>query len=427
MLSDFDRELQKYSGVEIPYLPDFSSCFTPYNLIKAANKCFVGVIWKGQVMRFYVNRVEECMTLLYELFHKTYELSLTYQFKINERGKIRNIKSINIRDRVVQRCLCDHILVPLTLGVIIDDNAACLKDRGLSYALGRVRTIVSEAPDDAYVLRFDFKSYFNSLRHDYMFSLLKKFIKDPQTLDLFALILDSNKGGESGKGLELGSHVSQICGIFYPDLIDKELIKFPGVIGYHRYMDDGLVICSSKEDAKKIRDFVISYASIFGLTVHQDKTYYSPIKNPITFCQRVITKDGNNVHMSIKRKSIKRSRRHLLKVMKLGGTSEELIPVFASILGYWNGADDDLTDLFFRCLDEYGDHDVCRDVVMGSRFLTEKWVEHYTGKDFIQRILDDSGFSGITDTEFDFCREVDEFNKRIIKRDKAKIDTFQSF
>lgn len=54
------------------------------------------------------------------------------EFDVNERGKTRHIKSPSIRDRVLQRAVCDYVLEPVLYSKLIYDNGASVKGKALS-------------------------------------------------------------------------------------------------------------------------------------------------------------------------------------------------------------------------------------------------------------------------------------------------------
>ena len=106
---------------------------------------------------------------------------------ICERGKKRIITPIHIKDRIIQKVLCDHILVPVLSKKLIYDNGACIKGKGVSFSRRRVKEhllkAIREYGTDFYVLCFDFKDFFNSVPHKTCREVLEKYLAEEDAVD----------------------------------------------------------------------------------------------------------------------------------------------------------------------------------------------------------------------------------------------------
>jgi retron-type reverse transcriptase len=71
--------------------------------------------------------------------------------------------------------------------------------------------------NNGYALLIDFKKFFDNIRHDILFALLDKHISDERVKHLVRSFV-SVFG--PGKSLGLGSQVSQIAAVFFPDKVD---------------------------------------------------------------------------------------------------------------------------------------------------------------------------------------------------------------
>ena len=108
------------------------------NLVRASRSCQRGVSWKRSVQGFCLNRVLQCARIHREWIEGRYDPGRAKRFTISERGKTRSISAVPFRDRVVQRSLCDTVLVPLVRRSLIFDNGASLKGKGTTFALDRL-------------------------------------------------------------------------------------------------------------------------------------------------------------------------------------------------------------------------------------------------------------------------------------------------
>ena len=84
------------------------------------------------------------------------------EFDVNERGKTRHIKSPSIRDRVLQRAVCDYVLEPVLYSKLIYDNGASVKGKGVEFTRKRLdkhlRDYYREHGNKGYILVGDFRT-----------------------------------------------------------------------------------------------------------------------------------------------------------------------------------------------------------------------------------------------------------------------------
>lgn len=329
----------------------FKACFTLSNLMKASRECYKGVSWKGQPQTFMNRQLSNCKKLQDEVLSRTYHQTPVKRFSLTERGKVREVRPVHYRDRVVQRCLCDNVLTPAITSRIIDGSSACLKGRGLTYAIEDVKSIATKCPADGWVLQYDFHNYFATINKDILFDELADLIEDGDTRWLIATILNDDEGG-----LELGSHVSQLCAVLYPTPLDEAILRTEGIVGYHRYMDDGIAFYETKEDALNGLKVLRTYADLLDLSLNGKKTYINRVTHPFVFCKMRFKKlkDGS-VRVLVRKQQTRRTIKHAKSVKRYANKHPEfqvdLEPVKASLMGYVNKGDADLSRLVEGVLD----------------------------------------------------------------------------
>lgn len=164
------------------------------------------------------------LNLQEEVLSHKYKVSPTTDFKINERGHIRNIEAPAIRDRVVQKSLVKNVLIPSLRPYVIYDNYASLKDRGTQFARKRLermlRSYIFHNGTDGYVLLIDIKKYFESIDHEILKQLITpRLLNEPkEVIDLINYIIDTSS--KTNKGLNLGSEAPQILAVYYLNPLD---------------------------------------------------------------------------------------------------------------------------------------------------------------------------------------------------------------
>ena len=150
-----EKKKKNYSSCD-----DFDQVFSYENLYRSYKKCRQGVAWKASVQK-YITQAPLLINQTYErLQDGTFRSSGFYEFDLNERGKLRHIKSVTINERVVQRCLCDYALVPMVGRTFIYDNGASMEHKGYTFSIKRLcqhlREHYRKYGTDGYILLFDF-------------------------------------------------------------------------------------------------------------------------------------------------------------------------------------------------------------------------------------------------------------------------------
>lgn len=118
---------------------DFNKVFTYEHLYDAYKKCILGVRWKASVQKYILNASMNIAITKKELLDGNLVIKNTYEFYLYERGKKRHIRSVGIKERVVQRCLCDYSLVPMLTRTFIYDNGASMVGKGVGFSRKRLK------------------------------------------------------------------------------------------------------------------------------------------------------------------------------------------------------------------------------------------------------------------------------------------------
>lgn len=135
-----------------------------YAAFKSSKK---GVSWKESVQRYEANELKNIAETRRKLLEGASVQNGFVEFDLRERGKIRHIKSVHISERVIQKCLCDAVLVPLLSRPLIHDNGASIQGKGLHFAIDRLIAHLSRfyrehRSNDGYALMIDFKKFFET-------------------------------------------------------------------------------------------------------------------------------------------------------------------------------------------------------------------------------------------------------------------------
>ncbi len=339
---------------------EFRWVFTMQNLMKSLQKRRKGVEWKGNVQKFLFHAVLKLKHLKDNLLKGKLDVDGTIRtIVLHERGKRRLIHAVLIDCRVVQGCLCDCCMIPLTEYRLIRDNPASVKGKGVSDARRRVEMFLHELARK-YGCNFwleisDFKKFFDSLRHIDCWQVMKYAQIDIMLQGLGMKITrmyqegDIAKGPNSaerlaelrkgrGVGLTLGSQLSQIMALVIPSPIDHAVKDKQGIRAYERYMDDTLSGSNSKDELKQIGRTILAESAKFGLRLNPKKTAIVKASKGITFLQihYHVTETGKLIK-TLARAGIVRMRRKLKKFARKVRNGEMTLDHVFNSFSSWFG------------------------------------------------------------------------------------------
>jgi hypothetical protein len=239
-------------------------------------------------------------------------------FSVNERGKTREIRSVHIEERVIQKCLCDFILVPLFSRSLIYDNGASLKNKGAHFSMRRLIRHLGEfyrskGSNKGYALTVDFSRYFDNVNHEVLLDAIFARINDPNVRRYVSDFVTAF----GDKSLGLGSQVSQISAIYYPNRVDHYIKEIRRIRGYGRYMDDFYLIHESKAYLNDCLKDICDVCASLGITVNLKKTRISKLSDGMIFLKGryILTETGKVLRLPGKQ-NIARERRKLKKHYK---------------------------------------------------------------------------------------------------------------
>ena len=279
---------------------------------------------KKKLYLFEKNYYSNCNILVDKINNNNYTYSNYHIFTITEKKK-RLIMSSSLEDKIVNHIVCKRILLPLDK-YLIDSNCATRVGRGTSYArylLDKYLVSIKNKSSSFYILKFDFSKYFYSINHKVLLNKLSKYLSR-EDLNIIRDILNTtnndyinktiNKLGmdtyyKKDTGLPIGNYTSQFLAIFYLNDLDHFIKEKLGCKYYIRYMDDGIILSSSKSKLQGVLGVLEEVIRNEYLHEFNNKTKIYKSSEGFTFLG-VNYKVKNN---KISRRIVSKTRRRLLK------------------------------------------------------------------------------------------------------------------
>jgi len=350
------KKTEKYASND-----EFANICSYKSLYLANKKSKRNVCWKASVQRYQMNLLRNLEETRAKL-EKGQSITKGFvEFDTIERGKLRHIRSVHYSERVVQRSVCDNVLVPMLRRSLVYDNGACLKGKGVDRSINRLTAHLQQFyrangfDNDGWAVLFDFSGYFDNILHSQCFEMYARAFSDQKILSLLrGFILpfgyafgESNRqrvkpevgAGYTGKSLGLGSQISQITAVSYPNGLDHYIKQNLRVRWYGRYMDDGYMLFRSKAEAKEAIAKITSVCERLGIKINKRKTMIVKIKRGFKFLKvrHFLTETGKVVRKMC-RESITRQRQRLKKFAKMIAQGKmdvkDAVMAYASWKGY---------------------------------------------------------------------------------------------
>lgn len=304
-------------NAKLDVFDDFSQIIDADNLHAAFQRSKRGVSWKESVQRFEASLFRNIAELRRKLAAGESVQRGFVEFALRERGKVRRIKSVHISERVVQKSLCDNALVPILSRSLIHDNGASVKGKGTHFALRRLVCHLARFyrrnhfSNNGYALIVDFAKFFDSIDHAVLFALTDRRVRDPRVRDLVRRFV-SVFG--PGKSLGLGSQISQVSAVYFPDGLDHFIKEKLRIKYYGRYMDDLYLIRADREYLAYCLGRIKAYCASLKLAVHEGKTRIVKLSGGVPFLKgKYALQETGRVLRLPRRDSTKRMRRKLKK------------------------------------------------------------------------------------------------------------------
>lgn len=261
----------------------YEDVFTYKHLYQSYKMCIKDVGWKPSIQKYKARAPLEVYQNYERLMNRTFTHDNFYEFNVVERGKKRHIRSVTVRERVVQRCLCDYSLVPAITRSFIYDNCASMKYKGYTFAIRRMETHLHkyyrQYGNDGYILLYDFSKFFDRVSHAVIQSIIDKTYTDEE----LKWIVMHFVGAFGDIGLGLGSQISQVLALASANELDHFVKEKLHIKYYGRYMDDGYLIHHDKKYLAHCLEEIQAVCDKLGIVLNRKKTKIAKLSRGFTF------------------------------------------------------------------------------------------------------------------------------------------------
>lgn len=179
------------------------------------------------------------------------------------RGKKRDINCPCLTDHLIHWMLIQTIK-PLIMRGMYDHTYGSIPGRGIDGARATIERWVQHDGSAKYFVKLDIRKFYDNINQEILLSEYRRIIKDERILTIIQTLIHAVPSG-----VPIGAYPSQWNGNFYLQPLDHHIVqdlyktrrgkRTNFVRHYLRYMDDMLLIGTSKRDLEKAVREIIQY------------------------------------------------------------------------------------------------------------------------------------------------------------------------
>jgi retron-type reverse transcriptase len=263
---------------------------------------------RKDVVEFSLRLMDNILALHADLKNKIYKHGEYQAFKIND-PKPRDIHKATVRDRLLHHGIY-RVLYPYFDKKFIHDSYSCRKWKGTHKALDRflafTRKVSKNNTRTCWVLKCDIRKFFANIDHEILKDILKKHIKDENTLWLLRNVIDSFE-----KGLPLGNLTSQLLVNIYMNECDQYMKHKLKVKYYIRYADDFVLLSEDKKYLENVLPSISEFLKgTLKLNLHPDKVFIKTLASGVDFLGWVHFPKHRVLRTATKRRMLKNVKKN---------------------------------------------------------------------------------------------------------------------
>jgi len=318
----------------------FNKIIQPETLFLAWKKFRQGKGSKLDVLLFESELESNIFKLSRELKSKKYKHAGYTGFYISD-PKLRHIHKATARDRVLHHSIAS-VLTPVFEPTFISNSFSCRVGKGSHRGVEVLRKMLRKESENntkrCYVLKCDIRKFFDSIDHKTLLSILRRKIRDVDTLWLLENIIDSYPGGASDlfnrRGVPIGNLTSQLFANIYMNEFDQFIKHKLGVCYYARYTDDFVIVSKDKEYLKKLIIPVETFLrNVLSLELHPNKVEILDYTKGVDYLGNIIFPNHSLIRRRTKKRIIRKFEGKIKEYRRGEISKEKINATLSSYLG----------------------------------------------------------------------------------------------
>lgn len=246
------------------------------------------------------------------------------QFFVHE-PKTRLISAQSFRDRVAQHAVC-NVIGPIIESILLPRCFACRENKGTHVGVKTIQADMrrlTRGGERLYYLKTDFSGFFYNIDRRVLHRMYRRKISCAATLQILEEMVPPQ-----GKGIPIGSLISQYSANLYGSVVDRLLQQELGHRHWARYMDDIVVLHYDTDVLRNTLD-AIRAVSAEQLGLKLSKWTIEPVNRGVNFLGYRIWP----THKLLRKQSVTGAKR-AIKAMRDRGDVEALNKFIAAWTGH---------------------------------------------------------------------------------------------
>lgn len=310
--------------------------FAYHKLHKYGRKCCNGELWKFSVQQHRAHLFSGTAVKRRAIMAGGYRFSPYNHFPLRERGKLRMIDAPRVGDRQVHKTYSNEVLLKLYLPVMIYNNGASVKGKGLAFSRKELIRELTEHRQKhgatGTLILTDGKGFFPNGDHETICRNHKRYVLDSGLRDFGDAVVRTIPGP---KGMPLGVEPSQAKMIFLPTPMDQYMKSQVGLDAYEHYMDDFVTAVPEEKNPRRVLETMREHAAREKIILNDSKTRVIPFGQDFTFCKaRYHITDTGHIVVRANRKAVPHDRKKIKAFLeKLQSGDMDYMDLWASVNG----------------------------------------------------------------------------------------------
>ncbi|MEN9561655.1 MAG: hypothetical protein RIQ56_928 [Candidatus Parcubacteria bacterium] len=301
------------------------------NLLLAWKEFLRGKRDRADIQEFEAKLMQNVLGLHRQLAAKTYKHSAYDAFNISD-PKPRNIHKAAVRDRLLHHAIY-RLLSPFFDRTFIHHSYSCRVGKGAYKAMDEFQTfsrsISKNHTRTCWVLKCDVRKFFASIDQKVLMDILRRSIKDDDSLWLLSEILSSFHTTRYGVGLPLGNLTSQLLVNIYMNEFDQFVKHKLKARHYIRYADDFVLLSADRAWLEAaLPQIGVFLEEHLHLALHPDKISIRTIASGVDFL--------GWVHFPGHRVLRSTTKRRVFRGIEHAEAKEATVKSYIGLLGHGN-------------------------------------------------------------------------------------------
>lgn len=311
------------------------------NLFLAWKEFRRGKTKKKDVMRFEYRLEQNIFDLHRDLRDKSYRHGPYKGFYITD-PKRRHIHKAVVRDRVLHHAIYNKLYM-LFDPTFINTSFSCRTGkgthRGVEWLYKTTRKVSKNYTKPCFVLKCDIQKFFDSVDHTVLLEILRRRIKDADTLQLLDEVVASFASEQSNlfarKGVPIGNLTSQLFANVYMNEFDQFMKHTVKAKHYARYTDDFVVVADNEQYLidllKPVSDFLGEHLK---LSLHPNKVSVHKLHNGADYLGYVVLPHYKRLRTKTRRRVYKGLVRKVRESKSSSETAEQSLNSYLGALSH---------------------------------------------------------------------------------------------